>query len=64
MHRRNILTAALAGAGGLIAAATATRRASATPDKSKVVTCLISTGSPSCSAIFPTTTTAWVARTK
>jgi intracellular sulfur oxidation DsrE/DsrF family protein len=37
MHRRNILTAVLAGAGGLIAAATATRRASAAPDKSKVV---------------------------
>jgi uncharacterized protein len=37
MHRRNILTAALAGAGGLIAAATATRRAQAAPDKSKVV---------------------------
>ena len=37
MHRRNILTAALAGAGGLIAAATATRRASAAPDKAKVV---------------------------
>ena len=37
MHRRNILTAALAGAGGIIATATATRRAQATPDKSKVV---------------------------
>ncbi len=37
MHRRNILTAALAGAGGLLAAATPTRRASAAPDKSKVV---------------------------
>jgi intracellular sulfur oxidation DsrE/DsrF family protein len=37
MHRRNILTAALAGAGGLIAAASATRRAQAAPDKSKVV---------------------------
>ena len=37
MHRRNILTAVLAGAGGLVAAASATRRASAAPDKSKVV---------------------------
>jgi intracellular sulfur oxidation DsrE/DsrF family protein len=37
MHRRNILTAALAGAGGLITAASATRRAQAAPDKSKVV---------------------------
>jgi len=37
MHRRNILTVALAGAGGLLAAVTATRRASAAPDKSKVV---------------------------
>ena len=37
MHRRNMLTAALAGAGGLIAAATAPRRANAAPDKSKVV---------------------------
>jgi len=37
MHRRNILTAALAGVGGLLAAATATRRASAAPDKAKVV---------------------------
>lgn len=37
MHRRNILTAALAGAGGLLAAASGSRRAQATPDKSKVV---------------------------
>lgn len=37
MHRRNILTAVLAGAGGLLAAATATRRAQAAPAKSKVV---------------------------
>lgn len=37
MHRRNILTAALAGAGGLIAAVTSARRAQAAPDKSKVV---------------------------
>jgi len=38
MHRRNILTAALAGAGGLLAAATATRGVkAAAPDKAKVV---------------------------
>jgi intracellular sulfur oxidation DsrE/DsrF family protein len=37
MHRRNILPAAIAGAGGLFAAATASRRAQAAPDKSKVV---------------------------
>ena len=37
MLRRNILTAAIAGAGGLIAAATARRPAQAAPDKSKVV---------------------------
>jgi uncharacterized protein len=37
MHRRSILTALLAGAGGLLAAASATRRAHAAPDKSKVV---------------------------
>jgi intracellular sulfur oxidation DsrE/DsrF family protein len=37
MHRRNILAAALAGAGGLFAAATSTRRANAAPDKAKVV---------------------------
>ena len=37
MHRRNILTAALAGAGGLLAATAATRRADAASDKSKVV---------------------------
>ena len=37
MRRRNILTAALAGAGGLIAAATASRSATAAPDKTKVV---------------------------
>lgn len=37
MHRRSILTAALAGAGGLLATATSARRASAAPDKSKVV---------------------------
>jgi uncharacterized protein len=37
MHRRNILAAALAGAGGLFAAATSTRRAkAAAPDKAKV----------------------------
>ena len=38
MHRRNILTAALAATGGLFAAATSARNASAaTPDKAKVV---------------------------
>ena len=42
MHRRNILTAVLAGAGGLFAAATAPRRAKAAmdrpvPEKTKVV---------------------------
>jgi intracellular sulfur oxidation DsrE/DsrF family protein len=37
MQRRNILTAVIAGAGGLFAAATAPRRAQAAPDKSKVV---------------------------
>jgi intracellular sulfur oxidation DsrE/DsrF family protein len=37
MHRRNMLTAFIAGTGGLLAAATATRKAQATPDKSKVV---------------------------
>ena len=37
MHRRNMLTAALAGIGGLFAAATAARQAQAAPDKSKVV---------------------------
>jgi intracellular sulfur oxidation DsrE/DsrF family protein len=37
MHRRNILTAVLAGAGGLLAAATAAHRAQAAPDRSKVV---------------------------
>ena len=37
MHRRNMLTAALAGIGGLFAAATATRNAQAVPDKPKVV---------------------------
>ncbi len=37
MHRRNMLTAALAGLGGLFAAASASRRAEAAPDKSKVV---------------------------
>lgn len=37
MHRRNILTAALAGVGGLFAAASASRRAQAAPDRSKVV---------------------------
>jgi intracellular sulfur oxidation DsrE/DsrF family protein len=37
MHRRNILTAALAGAGGLLAAASGARRAQAAPDKAKVV---------------------------
>ena len=37
MHRRNILTAAIAGVSGLFAAATATRRAQAAPDKAKVV---------------------------
>lgn len=39
MHRRNILTAAIAGAGGLIAAVAGTARAKAAnaPDKSKVV---------------------------
>jgi intracellular sulfur oxidation DsrE/DsrF family protein len=37
MHRRNILTAVFAGAGGLLAAATGGRRAQAAPDKSKVV---------------------------
>jgi intracellular sulfur oxidation DsrE/DsrF family protein len=37
MHRRNILAAILAGGGGLFAAATQSRRAQATPDKSKVV---------------------------
>ena len=37
MHRRNMLTAALAGVGGLFAAATATRPAQAAPDKAKVV---------------------------
>ena len=37
MHRRNMLTAFIAGIGGLAAAATATRKAQAAPDKSKVV---------------------------
>jgi uncharacterized protein len=37
MHRRNILAAALAGAGGLFAVAASTRRANAAPDKAKVV---------------------------
>jgi intracellular sulfur oxidation DsrE/DsrF family protein len=37
MHRRNILTAVLAGVGGVMAAAGGARRASAAPDKSKVV---------------------------
>ena len=37
MHRRNMLTAALAGVGGLFAAATATRNAQAAPDRPKVV---------------------------
>ena len=37
MHRRNILTAVLAAGGGLLAVATASRRANAAPDKSKVV---------------------------
>jgi uncharacterized protein len=37
MHRRNILTAALAAGGGLLAATTGSRHAQATPDKSKVV---------------------------
>jgi intracellular sulfur oxidation DsrE/DsrF family protein len=37
MHRRNILTAVIASASGLIAAATATRPARAAPDKAKVV---------------------------
>jgi uncharacterized protein len=37
MQRRNILTAMLAGAGGLLAAAASSRRAQAAPDKSKVV---------------------------
>ena len=39
MHRRNILTAALAGASGLFAAAAVPHRASAaaSPDKAKVV---------------------------
>jgi len=37
MHRRNILTALIAGVGGLVTAATATRKAKAAPDKSKVV---------------------------
>ncbi|MBI3705875.1 MAG: DsrE family protein [Rhizobiales bacterium] len=37
MHRRNMLTAALAGVGGLFAAASATRQAAAAPDKAKVV---------------------------
>ena len=37
MHRRNMLTAALAGVGGLFAAAAATRSAQAAPDKAKVV---------------------------
>ena len=36
MHRRKILTAILAGAGGLLGATTATRRAQAAPDVSKV----------------------------
>jgi len=37
MHRRNMLTAALAGIGGLFAAASAVRPAQAAPDKAKVV---------------------------
>ena len=37
MHRRSILAATLAAAGGVIAAATATRSANAAPAKSKVV---------------------------
>jgi len=37
MHRRNMLTAVLAGVGGLFAATTATRNAHAAPDKAKVV---------------------------
>lgn len=38
MHRRNMLTAALAGAGGIVAAFAGTRRATAAaPDKAKVV---------------------------
>jgi len=37
MHRRNMLTAALAGFGGLFAAASASRPAVAAPDKQKVV---------------------------
>lgn len=37
MHRRNLLTAAFAGIGGLFAAAAATRNAQAAPDKQKVV---------------------------
>jgi intracellular sulfur oxidation DsrE/DsrF family protein len=36
MHRRNILTALLAGTGGLFAAATTSRGAQAAPDKTKV----------------------------
>jgi len=37
MHRRNILTAVFAGAGGLLAIAAGSRRANAAPDKAKVV---------------------------
>jgi intracellular sulfur oxidation DsrE/DsrF family protein len=37
MHRRNILNAALAGIGGLIAGALGATRAHAAPDKAKVV---------------------------
>ena len=37
MHRPNMLTAALAGIGGLFAATAAPRRAQAAPDKAKVV---------------------------
>lgn len=37
MHRRDILTAALVGVGGLFAAGSATRSAQAAPDKPKVV---------------------------
>lgn len=37
MHRRSLLTATLAGLGGLFAASAAARRAEAAPDKAKVV---------------------------
>ena len=37
MHRRNILTAALVGVGGLFAVAPAARAAQGSPDKAKVV---------------------------